>query len=472
MFFERIFSDDLAQASYLIGCQRTGEAVVVDPRREPEAYLARARAQGLTITTVTETHIHADYLSGSRELAARAGAALYLSAEGGADWRYRFGHRGLEHGDTLSVGNVRLEARHTPGHTPEHLSFLLTDGATTDMPGFYLTGDFVFVGDVGRPDLLDESGIGADTREPMAHRLFASLRDEFLTLPDFIQVWPGHGAGSACGKALGAVSSSTVGYEKLVAWWVRYIQNGDVDGFVRALLEGQPEAPSYFARMKRQNRAGPPLQSANDELEELQGTELDEHLLLIDTRPRSVYAQDAVPGSLHLPLSKSLATHASYGLDPEREPRGLVLLAQSRAEALEVRRRLRQVGIDHVVGFIRSSTRLGGRPLPVVQPEDLGTITNPYLLDVRSKSEYDAGHAGHLPGAAQMHAGQVLQRLETLPRDSTIVSYCQSGARNTVIASALRLAGFEVVELAGSFEAWQEAGQPVARTGNEKVAPR
>ncbi len=466
MFFERMYDADLAQASYLIGCQSTGEAVVVDPRREPEVYLEWAKAQGLTITTVTETHIHADYLSGSRELAARAGAALYLSDEGDEDWQYRFEHRGLRHGDTLRVGNVRLEARHTPGHTPEHLSFLLTDGATTDAPGFFLTGDFVFVGDLGRPDLLDASGIGADTREPMARHLFESLRDEFLTLPDFVQVWPGHGAGSACGKALGAVPSSTVGYERLVAWWVPYIQDGDTDGFVTALLEGQPEAPSYFARMKRQNRAGPPLPGVRDELDELQGTELGEHLLLIDTRPRSVYAQDAVPGSLHLPLSKSLATHASYGLDPERETRGLVLLAQSEAEALEVRTRLRQVGIDNVVGFIRRSTGLGGRPVPTIAPEDLGTVANPYLLDVRSKGEYDAGH---LPGAVQRHAGQLLRRLETLPRDRTIVSYCQSGARNTVIASALRLAGFEVVELEGSFGAWQKAGQPVARTDDQKA---
>lgn len=203
MLLKRIYDEDLAQAGYLIGCQATGEAIVVDLRRDVQIYLSEAEAQGMTIRAVTETHIHADYLSGSRELAAATGAPLYLSDEGGEEWQYRFPHQGLRHGDTIRIGKLTLEAGHTPGHTPEHLSFLLTDGAATDQPGFYMTGDFVFVGDLGRPDLLDESGIGVDTREPMARDLFRSLRGEFLALPEFVQVWSGHGAGSACGKSSG-----------------------------------------------------------------------------------------------------------------------------------------------------------------------------------------------------------------------------------------------------------------------------
>src|SRR5690606_31683481 len=209
--------------------------------------------------SVTETHIHADYLSGSRELAAATGADLHLSAEGGEEWAYGFEHLPLHDGDVIAVGNLRIAALHTPGHTPEHLAFLVTDTQLTDQPGYLFTGDWVFVGDVGRPDLLDEAAGGVDTRFAGAKQLFASLRERFMALPDHLQLWPGHGAGSACGKALGAVASSTVGYGKLPAGWRNYVATGDESGFTAELLAGQPDAPSYFGRMKRVNRDGPPL---------------------------------------------------------------------------------------------------------------------------------------------------------------------------------------------------------------------
>lgn len=458
MLFKRIYDDDLAQAGYLIGCQETGEAVVVDPRRDVQFYLDEARAQGMGITAVTETHIHADYLSGSRELAEATGAVLYLSDEGGGDWQYRFPHHGLRHGDVFEVGNLLLEARHTPGHTPEHLSFLLTDGAATDTPGFYLTGDFVFVGDLGRPDLLDESGSGTDTRELMARALFRSLRDEFLTLPDFVQVWPGHGAGSACGKALGAVASTTVGYEKLVAWWAPFAANGDEAGFVRTLLEGQPDAPVYFGRMKRQNRQGPALLGRRGELKRLEARHLSSDTLIIDTRARSAYEkalaedteQNTVAGTLHIPAGKTFALYAAYVIDPERDNREIVLFADDAAQAAALRDRLAYVGIDRVVGFVSD---LGD--LPRVPPEALDDLEDPFILDLRTESEYDAGH---LPGAYRLHAGRVMWNLGSLPRDRPLVTHCQSGARSTVVTSALRAAGFDnVVELEGSYLGWRRA---------------
>ncbi|HEU4492905.1 MAG TPA: MBL fold metallo-hydrolase, partial [Rubrobacteraceae bacterium] len=259
MLFQRIYDEDLAQASYFIGCQASGEALVVDPRRDVRVYLEEAEKNDMRITAVTETHIHADYLSGSRELAATTGATLYLSDEGDEEWKYGFEGEKLYDADEIRIGNVTLKALHTPGHTPEHLSFVVTDGATTEEPGFVLTGDFVFVGDLGRPDLLDEAAGGKDTRYVGAKQMFWSLGEKFLTLPDYVQVWPGHGAGSACGKALGALPSSTVGYERLFSWWGDYVQRGDEESFVDALLEGQPDAPLYFGRMKRQNRSGPAL---------------------------------------------------------------------------------------------------------------------------------------------------------------------------------------------------------------------
>jgi hydroxyacylglutathione hydrolase len=257
MLLERLYDNDLAQASYLIGCQARGEAVVVDARRDIGDYLDLARAHGMRIVAVTETHIHADYLSGTRELAAATGATVYVSGEGGQDWQYGFEAERIRDGDTVTIGNITVEARHTPGHTPEHLSFLVTDGAFSQDPGYLLSGDFVFAGDLGRPDLLDEAAGGTDTRFEGAHQLFTSLREVFLSLPDHVQVLPGHGAGSACGKALGALPATTVGYERLNAWWAAYLREDDRAGFVEELLDGQPDAHAYFARMKRQNKEGP-----------------------------------------------------------------------------------------------------------------------------------------------------------------------------------------------------------------------
>ena len=232
MLLERIYDEDLSQAGYFIGCQAQKEALVVDPRREIQVYLDLAAHHGMTITAVAETHIHADFLSGTRELAAATDATAYVSGEGGEDWQYGFEAERLHDGESIQLGNITVTARHTPGHTPEHLSYLVTDGAFADEPGYFLTGDFVFSGDLGRPDLLDEAVGMEDTRFAGAKQLFASLKSAFLTLPDHVQVFPGHGAGSACGKALGALPSTTVGYERRFAWWGPFLENDDEQGFI------------------------------------------------------------------------------------------------------------------------------------------------------------------------------------------------------------------------------------------------
>ncbi|RMF77646.1 MAG: MBL fold metallo-hydrolase, partial [Planctomycetota bacterium] len=254
MFVERIYDTQLAQAAYLIGCQRTGDAIVIDPERDIDRYIHAAAANGLRITAVTETHIHADYLSGTRELAEATAATVYLSDEGDADWKYQwldhkigggsYPHQLLHDGDTFDVGNVRFQAVHTPGHTPEHISFLVTDlGGGANEPIAIATGDFVFVGDLGRPDLLETAAGQTGAKEPSARRLYASLQS-FLKLPDYLQVWPAHGAGSAWGKALGAIPQTTVGYEKRFSPAIRAAESEDA--FVSAILAGQPEPPLYF----------------------------------------------------------------------------------------------------------------------------------------------------------------------------------------------------------------------------------
>ncbi|HEY9516883.1 MAG TPA: MBL fold metallo-hydrolase, partial [Gemmatimonadaceae bacterium] len=244
MFLRRFYDESLAQASYMIGCTAEGAALVVDPNRDVEQYLVAAAAEGVRLTHVTETHIHADFVSGSLQLARESGARLLLSNEGDEAWKYAFAAREgaelLRDGASFEIGAVRVDVVHTPGHTPEHITFLVTDTAVGDQPMGALTGDFIFVGDVGRPDLLERAANIAGTMEAGARELFRSLR-RFAAFPDYLQLWPGHGAGSACGRALGAMPQTTLGYEKLFNWAFAV---EDEDEFVRLVLAGQPHPPA------------------------------------------------------------------------------------------------------------------------------------------------------------------------------------------------------------------------------------
>jgi len=464
MLLERIYDEDLAQASYFIGCQRKGEAVVVDARRDLAPYLDLAKANGMRIVAVTETHIHADYLSGTRELAAATGAAMYVSGEGGEDWQYGFEANRLHDGEAITIGNITVQAVHTPGHTPEHLSFLVTDGAFSDQPGYLLSGDFVFSGDLGRPDLLDEAAGGIDTRFEGAKQLFRSLREKFLTLPDHVQVYPGHGSGSACGKALGAIPSTTVGYERLYAWWGPYLAANDEQGFIDELLDGQPDAHAYFGRMKRENREGPAVMGERAPLRELSTSDVARELeqdavTFVDTRPNQEVHRGTVAGSVNIPAGTKVASYGAWAVDPETDPRPLVLLADGQEQAQQMWDHLVRVGIDRVAGYV---TTLAGLPMVtprLILPEDLEGFDAALVLDVRNKTEHAAGH---VPGSQQLSAGRVLWHQDRLPATGPIVTYCQSGVRNSVAASALRRAGYDVVELDGSYAAWADwkASQP------------
>ncbi|MGW5877266.1 MBL fold metallo-hydrolase [Nocardiopsis terrae] len=456
MLLERVYDHDLAQAGYFIGCQARGEAIVVDARRDIGDYLDLARRNGMRIVAVTETHIHADYLSGTRELAAATGAAVYVSGEGGQDWQYGFDAERLMDGDTVTIGNLTVRARHTPGHTPEHLSFLVTDGAFSQDPGYMLSGDFVFAGDLGRPDLLDEAADGVDTRFEGARQLFTSLREVFLNLPDHVQVLPGHGAGSACGKALGALPGTTVGYERLNAWWSPYLREDDMAGFVAELLDGQPDAHAYFARMKRRNKEGPRVLGPLAELPELPAEEIgrsldEDSVVLVDTRSHDEVHRGTVARALNIPGPDKAATFGAWAHDPETETRPLVLLTPDGETAQQVRDHLLRVGIDRVVGY---TTAVEGLPTvvpPLVSPEELDGFGAALVLDVRNRGEHAQGH---IPGSRQLSAGRVLWHLDELPTGGTIVSYCQSGVRNSVAAAALRRAGYDVVELDRGYPDW------------------
>jgi hydroxyacylglutathione hydrolase len=478
MLLKHIYDTKLAQASYLVGCQATGEAVVVDPNRDVDQYLRIAEAEGVRITHVTETHIHADFVSGARELAQRTGAQLLLSDEGDADWKYAFaaeaGARLLQDGDSFMVGNLKFEVLHTPGHTPEHISFMLTDTPATDQPIGVFTGDFVFVGDVGRPDLLEKAAKVVGTMEAGARTLFRSLQ-RFKRLPDHLQIWPGHGAGSACGKALGAVPQSTLGYERLANWG---LQVEDESEFVQMVLAGQPEPPKYFAEMKRINKVGPAMLGGfrRPPLQTLGALEaqLDAGALVIDTRPSAAFAAGHVPGTINIPLNKSFNTWAGWLVPYDRDFH-LIVDTESVHATDEAVRDLAMIGLDRVAGYFDGEVveEWSGRgreleTVPQISAPELaerlrrGEAT---VVDVRGQAEWEAGH---LPGAPNIPVGFLAERLAELPRERPLVMQCQGGGRSAIAASVLQSLGFDnVVNLAGGYAEWKRQGLPVEQGATE-----
>jgi hydroxyacylglutathione hydrolase len=472
MILKRFYDEKLAQASYLIGCAATGEALVVDPNRDVDQYVRAAEAEGVEVTHVTETHIHADFVSGARELAERTGAKLFLSDEGDENWKYAFaGEYGavlLRDGDTFRVGNIRIDVLHTPGHTPEHLSFLVTDTAGADKPIGVLTGDFVFVGDVGRPDLLEKAAGVEGTMEAGARTLFRSLR-EFEAQPDYLQIWPGHGAGSACGKGLSAVPHSTVGYERMFNWGLSVT---DEDEFVRAVLAGQPEPPRYFAEMKRINKEGPRVLGGLRRPQRLPETRLpallEEGALVVDTRHAPEFAAGHVPGTINIPLNRSFTTWAGW-LVPYDRDFYLVLDDANPLAVEEAVRDLAMIGLDRVAGYFGTEAvqawaaeRRGLQTTSQIDSGELaerlraGTVA---VLDVRGAAEWEAGH---LPGVDNIPVGYLLDRADEIPRGRPLVVHCQGGARSAIAASVLQANGFrDVVNLAGGYAEWQAGGNPV-----------
>ncbi|MFW6202122.1 MAG: MBL fold metallo-hydrolase [Gemmatimonadota bacterium] len=476
MILERFYDEKLAQASYLVGCSATGEALVVDPNRDVDRYIEAAERHELRITHVAETHIHADFVSGTRELADRTGGRMHLSDEGDEDWKYAFADEDavlLKDGDSFMVGNVRIEALHTPGHTPEHLSFLLTDTAAADRPMGVFTGDFVFVGDVGRPDLLERAAKIEGTMETAARRLFRSLR-EFTELPDHLQIWPGHGAGSACGKSLGAVPQSTLGYEKMFNWAFGY---DDEDAFVRAVLEGQPEPPKYFAQMKRINKEGPPILDGFERPPRLAETRLAELVeadaVVIDTRDTAKYARGHVPGTLNIPLDRSFNTWAGWLVPYDREIHLIVADEDCPGCVDEAVKDLAMIGLDRVAGhFGEAAVRAWGETegeLDTVEEITVDELARRLrsdevaVVDVRGRAEWEAGH---LPGAPNVPLGHLEDRLEEIPREKPVVLQCRTGSRSAIGASLLEARGVRnVINLKGGYREWRERGHPVQRDG-------
>lgn len=467
MFLRQITDHSLAQNAYLIGCQRTGEAIIVDPERDVDRYLKVAADNDFKITAVADTHIHADYLSGVREFVVRHGAVAYLSAEGGPDWQFEWAKdhpkvRFLRGGDTFKVGNIELKAVLSAGHTPEHLSFLVTDvGGGATAPMGLLSGDFIFVGDVGRPDLLESAAGQVGIMEPSARALYHSLR-ETTAFSEHLQILPAHGAGSACGKALGAVPTSVLGYERRNNGALREALEGREDDFVKEILAGQPEPPRYFARMKRDNKDGPPLLEDGQlpKPKRLEASEVaalvvgGEHTFLDLRRDRAEFMKQHLMGSLFTPRSGGkLPLVAGSYLD---ESASLILLVNDADEVEEAVRELIRIGLDKVEGWLPVSEALALSEITRRQDsittsglaEALAAHPDALVLDVRSAGEFAESH---VEGAKNIAYTRLGARLDEVPSDTRLYVHCGSGLRAGLAVPFLAKQNRKVVHVDGSF---------------------
>ena len=468
MFFKQRFIPGLAIYSYMVADERTKQCAVVDPTRDVDYYLNVAKTEGLHITHILETHVHADFVSGSRELKERLGgeAQIHASAMGGDEWTPSYADHAVQDGDAVSLGAVRLQAVHTPGHTPEHVSWAIFDDTRSkDTPWMLLTGDFVFVGDVGRPDLL-----GEEARQELAHSLYQSVFEKLPAFPDYTEVFPGHGSGSLCGKAIGSRSSSSFGYER------RFnvsLQKADEETWTAKLLEGMPIAPPYFRRMKKVNREGPAVL----------GTELPgqrrwsvkevhdrvcENCLILDVRSKGAFAAAHIPGAINIPLGSNFPTWAGWVLPYDRPT--LVVL-ENPAEMTEVVTHLIRVGFDDVRGYLEGGMdawEVDGCPiqtLSTISAKDLNSRTQSdeefTVLDVRTEREWQAGH---IEGAIHIHGGLLQERFSEISKDRPVVVVCGSGYRGSIAASFLLREGYERVHnVVGGMSAWGAAELPSVR---------
>ncbi|MEY3676045.1 MAG: hypothetical protein RJB67_535 [Bacteroidota bacterium] len=461
MYFQHVYDKTLAQASYFIGCQKAGIAAVIDPKRDIDTYLEIAKQNNMQITHIFETHIHADFLTGSRELAAVTGAKMYLSDEGGEGWEYEFAHEGLKHGSQVMVGNLKIDVLHTPGHTPESISFLLTDTPASKEPVMLFTGDFVFVGDIGRPDLLEKAAGMVGTQDKGAEQMYQSI-NLFANLPEFIQVWPGHGAGSACGKALGAVPSTTVGYEKKRNWAFQYGTNKT--GFIDFLLTDQPEPPKYFAKMKELNKVDRPLLTEVPTIKELSAADLKaataKGIKLIDTRNKQDFEKGFIEGSINIQGNNSFATWMGWFVSYNEQ----FILVASPSQMDDLTRKLMRIGLDNIYGFVDAAkiNELSDAPLltsNMVTISDVKANTTAEVIDLRGVAEYNSGH---IAGATNVFVGTLLQNLAKVPKDKPVIIHCQGGDRAAIGYSLLVKEGYtNVSNYSPGMNEWIKEGQAV-----------
>lgn len=463
MYLEQFFVDGLGCASYLVGCEGAGAAAVIDPDRDVQKYLNAANERGMKITHIIETHLHADHVSGNTDLAALTGAEIYVHEAAQAE----FPHHKLTGGNTITLGNVELQVRFTPGHTPESITLLVVDKTRADEPWMALTGDTLFVGDAGRPDL-----VGMEAARELAGHMHDTLQNEYLTLADGVMILPGHGAGSLCGKSIGSVLSSTLGFER------RHnpaLQVHERDAYIDFATAGLPEQPGNHKRIKQINRRGPrPLGEVKPRPLTVQEAvpQFRRGAALLDTRSKAAYKAKHIPGSVHLEADDQLSNRVGFVLPPDVP---VILMLADVNDYRSVVYSLARVGYDNVAGYMADSLETWealGLPTTAgdvrdIEPPELNALLEngqdkrPVVIDVRESWEYAQGH---VPGARLISLGQFAQHTEELDPNQPIAVICASGNRSQSAAALLGQKGFNTVYnvVGGTFN-WVQHGLPIER---------
>lgn len=459
MYLQQFFVDGLGCASYLVGCEARGLAAVIDPERNVQTYIEAAQARGLQITHIIETHLHADHVSGNTDLAARTGAQIYIHQAAGVE----FPHQPLNDGDMLELGAVRIAVRHTPGHTPESITLLLSDTTRSDQPWMALTGDLLFVGDIGRPDL-----VGHEAARGLAGELYESLFHNLLKEGDHVMVYPGHGAGSLCGRAIGSVRSSTLGYEKQFNPALAPRDKGD---FIDYMTTNLPEQPGNHRRIKAINREGPrPLGEVRPKAIAIHDAipYFRRGAALLDTRSKEEYIAKHVQGAVNLPADDQLSNRVGFVL-PTQIP--IILLVSDEDAYRKAVLSLARVGFENIVGYLEDGLRAWeAYGLPVtsgdvqdVRAADLHSLLSedeqPVVVDVREPWEYQQGHVA---GSKLIPLGQLAHRIAELDPHQPVAVICQSGSRSQSAAALLAQKGFKkVYNVLGGMSAWESRGLEV-----------
>lgn len=461
MRFERIYDETLAQASYIISNENK-EAIVIDPKRDIDTYLAYVNEHGLTIKYVAETHIHADYLSGAPELAFATSAQLLLSAEGGADWKYAFAHQPIKDQQKINFGNVQIEVMHTPGHTPESVTYLIKNTQEPAAPIKAITGDFIFVGDVGRPDLLEKAAGQKGSQFEGAHQLFESL-NQFVKLPKETELWPGHGAGSFCGKSLSNIPQSTLAQEMATSPAFQYLH--DKERFTHFILDGQPEPPKYFAVMKQWNKNFRPLLIEVPKTQKLSSKEVHKavqnNVLVIDARKKEEVAKGFIPGSLHIEGGKNFATFVGSLVDYNHQ----IILVGNENQIEDLHRKLVRIGMDNIYGYISDISQIVGlKTSKIITATDVQNYMkdkNVQLVDVRTATEYATGY---IIGFENIPLNTLEKNADKIQKDAPVIIHCQSGVRGAMAYSILEKLGYtNILNYSGSINDWNAKKLPLVK---------